>query len=149
MADTDRDDEPRTFSPTPTGATRAREQGLGVGQQELDSQGDPGGDGGPIAPDRTEPFRTESGPDAPADRDGISDAAARTDPTMVGTPPNLDPHDFEDGDSPQLDWGESEPEAVHGATHTRRPVTTEAERGQGLKTRQRNKEINSGRPFDR
>ncbi|HEY3948011.1 hypothetical protein [Phenylobacterium sp.] len=34
-------DETRSFEPTPTEANRGREQGLGVGQRELDAQRDP------------------------------------------------------------------------------------------------------------
>jgi len=34
-------DETRSFEPTPSEVNRGREQGLGVGQRELDTQGDP------------------------------------------------------------------------------------------------------------
>lgn len=60
------------------------------------------------------------------------------------TPP-LSAHDINEPDNPQLDWGEAEPGALHGQTHTRRPIKTEAERGQGPKTRLKNKDIVSGR----
>ncbi|MES2342635.1 MAG: hypothetical protein V4597_13320 [Pseudomonadota bacterium] len=66
---------------------------------------------------------------------------------FIGTPAGVDPHDIEGRDSPQLDWGGSEPGALHGVNHSRRPIKTEAERGQGPKTRLRNKEIVSGKPF--
>jgi hypothetical protein len=47
---------------------------------------------------------------------------------------------------PQNDWGEAADEgALHGADHSRRPVKTEAERGQGPRTRQANKDIVSRR----
>lgn len=36
-------DEKRTFQPAPAGTNRGRQQGLGVGQRELDLQGDPAG----------------------------------------------------------------------------------------------------------
>jgi hypothetical protein len=36
-------DEDRTFDPTKTQVNRGREQGLGMGQRELDAQGDPAG----------------------------------------------------------------------------------------------------------
>ena len=49
-------------------------------------------------------------------------------------------------DNPQEDWGEAiEVGAVHSSNHTRRPVRTEAERGQGAKTRRMTKDIISRR----
>ncbi|HEX5378630.1 MAG TPA: hypothetical protein VFW47_08645 [Phenylobacterium sp.] len=66
------------------------------------------------------------------------------DPTAQAPVP-LAPHDIDEADNPQLDWGEAEPGAQHGRTHTRRPIKTEAERGQGPKTRLLNKDIVSGR----
>ncbi len=114
--------DPRSYSPTQQEANRAREQGAGVGQRDLDAQRDPN-----QVEEETRSF-------AP-------------DPAMTGTPANVDPHDFEDGDSPQLEWGEPAPEAQYGANHSRRPVKSEAERGQGRKTRDRNKQIVSGKPY--
>ena len=64
-------------------------------------------------------------------------------PKVPSTP--VDPHDLSEADNPQLDWGESETGALHGQTHTRRPIKTEAKRGQGPKTRLLNKDIVSGR----
>jgi hypothetical protein len=50
------------------------------------------------------------------------------------------------GDNPQDDWGESGDEGLlHSANHSRRPIKTEAERSQGAKTRQLNKDIVSRR----
>jgi hypothetical protein len=66
-------------------------------------------------------------------------------PPFVGTPANVDIHNTGEGDRPQQDWGESEPGALHSRTHTNRPVKTEAERGQGPKTRLRNKDIVKGK----
>jgi len=138
-------EEPRSFSPSKIQANRARQQGLGVGQKEMDLQQDPGREENATLPDRPEPFDTDDtsidaasrgeAPSADAQRDLLPDAP------MIGTPAGVDPHNFEDRDSPQLDWGEAEPGAVHGQTNTRRPDKTEAERGQGPKTRARNKEI--------
>ncbi|HEY3697596.1 hypothetical protein [Phenylobacterium sp.] len=46
--------------------------------------------------------------------------------------------------NPQDDWGEPDPKAIHGENHTRRPDKTEAERGQGRRTVERNREIAKG-----
>ncbi|MDF2901293.1 MAG: hypothetical protein K0Q62_1352 [Phenylobacterium sp.] len=116
--------DPRHYTPTTQETNRAREQGAGMGQRDLDTQRDAG-----EIDEETRSF--EPGPD----------------PAFTGTPANVDPHDFEDGDSPQLEWGDPAPDAIYSSTHTRRPVKTEAERGQGLKTRQRNKQIVSGKPY--
>ena len=117
-------DNPQSYSPTSQEASRARQQGAGVGQRDLDRQASPG------RPEQ-EPRSFDAGPD----------------PAMQGTPANVDAHDFEERENPELDWGDPAPDAVHGQTHTRRPVKTEAERGQGRKTRARNKQIVSGKPY--
>ena len=114
--------DPRHYTPTTQETNRAREQGAGMGQRDLDTQRDAG-----EIDEETRSFDP--------------------DPALTGTPANVDPHDFEDGDSPQLEWGDPAPDAIYSSTHTRRPVKTEAERGQGLKTRQRNKQIVSGKPY--
>ncbi len=63
-----------------------------------------------------------------------------------GTPANVDVHDLGQEDKPEAAWGgETEEGAVYSANHTRRPIRTEAERGQGLKTRKLNKDIVSRR----
>jgi len=63
-----------------------------------------------------------------------------------GTPPSVDVHNLGQEDNPQQDWGEQAgPDAVFSTNHTRRPVRTEAERGQGAKTRRMNKDIVSRR----
>ena len=62
----------------------------------------------------------------------------------VGLPSNVDPHDSATVDNPQEAWGEPAAEAVHGVNHTRRPDKTEAERGQGRRTLERNREIVRG-----
>lgn len=63
-----------------------------------------------------------------------------------GTPANVDVHDLGQPDQPQEDWGEAAQEGVvHSANHSRRAIKTEAERGQGAKTRKLNKDIVSRR----
>ena len=53
-----------------------------------------------------------------------------------GTPAGVDIHDLGQSDRPEQDWGESADEGAQFSTnHTRRPVKTEADRGQGKKTR--------------
>jgi hypothetical protein len=63
----------------------------------------------------------------------------------AATPPNVDIHDLGQEDNPQEDWGEEVQESMHSGNHTRRPLRTEAERGQGAKTRRMNKDIVSRR----
>jgi hypothetical protein len=64
----------------------------------------------------------------------------------AGTPANVDVHDLGDQDKPQEAWGdEVEEEAIFSSNHSRRPIRTEAERGQGAKTRRLNKDIVSRR----
>jgi hypothetical protein len=66
-----------------------------------------------------------------------------------GTQPpatGFDPHAVGEDDRPEGDWGEAaDPEATFSANHSRRPVRTEAERGQGAKTRRKTKDIISRR----
>lgn len=65
----------------------------------------------------------------------------------LGNPPQTSADPSGEGvDNPQEDWGPPV-EAAHGANHTRRPDRTEAMRGQGKLTVQRNKEIVKGRLF--
>ena len=110
-------DEDRSFSTDTPNANRTQMQGNGVGQQEMNEQQAPGGG------DDLEPQEPRLG---------------------TATQANLDPRDIGEPDNPELDWGEPEPGAVFSSNNTRRPEKTEAERGQGPKTRARNKEINSG-----
>lgn len=64
----------------------------------------------------------------------------------AGTPAGVDIHDVGQEDKPEQDWGEDGDEDVtHSANHSRRGVKTEAERGQGKRTRQLNKDIVSRR----
>jgi len=118
------DSNDRTFSTSEAAANRARMQGAGVGQGEMDAQRDP---------NRT-PTATN-----PEPRSFEGDLGA-------GTPPNVDLHKLGQDDRPQEDWGEpADPEAVFSSNHTRRAERTEAERGQGRKTRAANKDIVSRR----
>jgi hypothetical protein len=64
----------------------------------------------------------------------------------AGTPAGVDIHDLDQEDKPEQAWGdETEEGLAHAANHTRRAVKTEAERGQGAKTRAANKDIVSRR----
>lgn len=64
----------------------------------------------------------------------------------VGTPANVDIHKLGQSDNPQQEWGEpAGREAVFSSDSTRKGLRTEAERGQGLKTRQHNKDAVSRR----
>jgi hypothetical protein len=64
----------------------------------------------------------------------------------VGTPANVDIHKLGQGDRPQEYWGEpGDPGATFSSNHSRRALPSEAERGQGRKTRQANKDIVSRR----
>lgn len=63
-----------------------------------------------------------------------------------GVPANVDLTKLGQRDNPEEDWGEApDAGALHGANHTTRPDRTEAERGQGRKTRQAQKDIVSRR----
>jgi hypothetical protein len=75
------------------------------------------------------------------DRPSRTSAAANR-----GAPAGLDVNKLGQDDKPEQDWGEPADEgATHSANHTRRGVKTEAERGQGAKTRKANKQIVSRR----
>jgi hypothetical protein len=64
----------------------------------------------------------------------------------ASTPAGVDIHDVGQDDKPEQDWGdEAEEGLAHSANHSRRGVKTEAERGQGAKTRAANKDIVSRR----
>jgi hypothetical protein len=86
----------------------------------------------------------------PAESVGQREAGGRGAPGIgdlgVGTPAGVDVHDLDQADNPQQEWGpEADEEALFSSNHTRRPIRTEAERGQGAKTRQRTKDIISRR----
>jgi hypothetical protein len=99
--------ENRSFEPTTAQANRAAEQGLGVGQKEINAQRDPNR-AAAANPRRAEPF-----PKTAAGRRG--DQASGS------------------GDRPEEDWSDATDEGVAlTANNTRR---AEADRGQGKKTR--------------
>lgn len=135
--------ENRSFNPTPQQANRSVEQGLGVGQKEMDAQRDPSREQQATDPRRTEPFddggrEQLDGQAAPGDALDDRNAAGMAGREELGasTPANVDIHNLGQDDNPEEDWGEPAGEGtMHSANHTRRPVKTEAERGQGRKTR--------------
>lgn len=66
----------------------------------------------------------------------------------AGTPAGVDIHDLGQKDRPEEEWGEedvTDEGIMHSSNHTRRPIKTEAERGQGAKTRRMTKDIISRR----
>jgi len=139
-------EEDHTFDPTTAQVNRGREQGLGVGQRELDLQRDPTPESHAVDPERTEPFDRELEAPSRAAEDRSAGRPGGSEPLGEGTPANVDVHDTGEADDPQNDWGDPVDEgALHGANHTRRPEKTEAERGQGPRTRQANKDIVSRR----
>jgi hypothetical protein len=152
------DQENRTFAPTEAQTNRSRTQGLGVGQKEMDQQRDPSrvehateGDHPSLrgdmdgATNADRPSQADFG-DTDIARDGDGDAEGSKPWLADGAPANVDVHDIGDNDNPEEDWGEPADEgAMHGQNHTRRALKTEAERGQGAKTRQANKDIISRR----
>jgi hypothetical protein len=148
-------EDDRTFRTSTPQANRAEMQGLGVGQKELNAQRVAQGDQQATDPQRLAPFETDgegTQPDAqaPAEDRAFDDrnAAGMGDAGDLGagTPAGVDVHDLGQDDKPQADWGEEGDEGMaHSANHTRRGVKTEAERGQGAKTRAANKDIVSRR----
>ena len=163
------DPNDRTFSTSEAAANRARMQGLGSGQTEMDAGRDPNrsqtatnpeqrsfdgdlqgatnadrptqADFGEAAPDDAAAPAAEAAPDRNAA--GMDDVRGDL---GAGTPPNVDVHKLGQEDRPQEDWGEPADEgAMFSANHTRRAEKTEAERSQGAKTRQANKDIVSRR----
>lgn len=154
-------DEDRSFASKTVQANRARAQGQGLGQEELDMQQDPNRNSHATDPQRTEPFDPDLEVSASGDRPTEADfsgqdvadlddrnAAGLDDAGDLGasTPPNVDIHDLAQEDNPEEDWGEpAGGGATFSSTNTRRGVRTEAERGQGAKTRRHNKDIISRR----
>ena len=161
-------DKDRAPSPSDAEINRGRSQGLGVGQQEMNRQRDPNryqtatnpeqrsfeGDlGGATNADR--PAEADFGGDV-TDGDGAAERAdvSRNEAGLndvegdlgAGTPPNVDVHKLGQEDNPEEDWGEPADEGtLFSSNHTRRAEKTEAERGQGAKTRAANKDIVSRR----
>ncbi len=89
--------DPRHYSPTTPEANRAREQGAGMGQKDLDAQ--------------------------------------------------QDANQVQGEERTLADVAEEEVEAGFDPSEDRRVIKAEAESGQGVKTRSRNKEIVSGKPY--
>lgn len=148
-------EDDRTFRTSTPAANRAEQQGLGVGQREMDAQAAPNRDQHATDPQRLEPVGPDEGGSrddrgAPGEGRSFDDRnAAGMDAAGdlgAGTPAGVDIHDVGQDDSPEQDWGEAGDEGLsHSANHSRRGVKTEAERGQGAKTRQANKDIVSRR----
>jgi len=165
-------DENRSFDPEAAAANRAPRQGLGMGQREIDEQRSPNRAASATDPERTEPFDQGLDPTTNADRPsqadvsgqdvGPADAAPEppgsrlNDRNAVGlgeagdlgasTPANVDIHNLGQSDRPEEAWGEPAGEgATYSSDNTRKGLRIEAERGQGAKTRQLNKDIVSRR----
>jgi hypothetical protein len=128
----------RTFD-TPK-ANRAAERGLSVGAKEMDAGRDAGREPRATDPRRPEPFPRKPAKAAKGD-EAREDARYPAgldggEPLGAGTPAGVDVHDLDQPNEPQDDWGDPADEgALYSANHTRRPVKTEADRGQGKKTR--------------
>jgi hypothetical protein len=60
----------------------------------------------------------------------------------ASTPANVDIHNIGQSDNPEQEWGDEliGEGGVHSSNNTRKGIRTEAERGQGAKTRQFNKD---------
>jgi len=144
-------EDDRTFRTSTPQANRAEQQGLGVGQKEMDAQGSPNRDQQATDPQRLEPFDDDAaGTPGQAEPRAFEDrnAAGRGEGGDLGsgTPAGVDIHDVGQDDKPEQDWGDEGDEAMmHSADHSRRGIKTEAERGQGAKTRAANKDIVSRR----
>lgn len=141
-------DNERTLRSSKPAANRVRMQGVD-GEPTDRGAGAPGQELGDRAQPRGE---AEREPRAFAEPDANLDDrnAAGLDDTRgdlgASTPAGVDVHDLGQQDKPEADWGdEAEEGLAHSANHTRRGIKTEAERGQGAKTRQRTKDIISRR----
>ena len=75
-----------------------------------------------------------------------ADATPADQKETAATAAAVDPHKLGQRDNPQEDWGDAPDEGtVHSSNHSRRGEKTEAERGQGVKTRAHFKDIVSRR----
>jgi len=163
----DRNDQ---FDPSQAETNRTRMQGGGVGAREMDQQRDPNRYETATNPEQRSfdgDLDGATNADRPSQADfGDSDIAARPDGADAdaapdrnvaglgdvdgdlgaGTPANVDVHKLGQDDKPEQDWGDPADEGtMFSANHTRRGEKTEAERGQGAKTRTANKDIVSRR----
>ena len=138
-------EDPRTYQPSTVQSNRAAQQGAGFGQKDMDAQQEPNREEHATSPDRTEPFG--NGPAGTGDDLGETRSFdGEAGDLGEGTPANVDIHKLGQSDNPEEDWGEPAGEgAMHSSDNTRRGIKTEAERGQGAKTRQHNKDIVSRR----
>src|SRR5690349_5952118 len=130
-------DENRSFDPAAAAANRAQQQGLGVGQQGIDTQVSPNRETSATDPERTEP--AEGAPSAPGSRLNDRNAVGLSEAGDLGasTPANVDIHNLGQSDRPEEEWGEPAGEgATYSSDNTRKGLRTEADRGQGAKTRQ-------------
>jgi hypothetical protein len=159
------DEQDRTFSPSQTETNRGRSQGLGVGQQEMNQQRDPNRFQTATNPEQRSfdgdlddatnadrPTQADFGDGSTDGEDagqGSGEAPSRNAMGIndiegdlgAGTPANVDIHKLGQTDNPQEEWGEPAGEgAVFSSNHSRRAEKTEAERGQGAKTRAANKD---------
>jgi hypothetical protein len=97
-----------------------------------------------FAPDRVQANRAQA-PGAGLDDRNAAGLEAVGD-LGASTPANVDIHDLGQRDVPEQEWGEAMgEEATFSSNHSRRAIRTEAERGQGAKTRRLNKDIISRR----
>jgi hypothetical protein len=144
------EEEERTFAPNTVSSNRGQMQGLGAGRREMDAQQAPDRQQQAMDPQRTEPFDQSLDPTTNADRPSEADFSGQEPGDAQGAranaaPPNVSEPELGQEDNPEEDWGEPAPDAVFSSNHTRRPARTEAERGQGAKTRKLNKDIVSRR----
>lgn len=134
--------EPTTAAEDTAAANQGLEQGLGQGQREMDAGRDPSRTQSATAPEQRS-FQSDADMGARDAGDVGRDAAGMGDVAGdlgAGTPANVDVHDLGQADKPEQDWGEAAEGATYSANHTRRADHTEAERGQGAKTRAANKD---------
>jgi hypothetical protein len=160
------DQNDRTFTTSEAQANRARTQGLGAGQKEMDAGRDPSRFQQATNPeqrsfdsDLSAPTNADRPSQAEFEGDEAAGEATEQEPDRnaaglddvagdlgAGTPANVDIHKLGQEDRPQEDWGEPAAEGTtFSANHTRRAERTEAERGQGSKTRTANQDIISRR----
>ncbi|MGE5501636.1 MAG: hypothetical protein ACM3W4_06905, partial [Ignavibacteriales bacterium] len=83
-----------SFSPTPTEVNRARMQGTGVGQREMDEQRDP-----------TRAYSAEQYGDVPEEERTVAQGDLNP-PRDPNRPEGADQYDFEGDDNPQEDGGD-------------------------------------------
>ena len=154
----------RTFRTSTPAANRSGVEGLGAGPFDRTLSPTAGDDHGGEPADRGAGDPSEAPGDGARPRDEVgrearpfADSATRLDDRNAagladagdlgaGTPAGVDVHDLGQEDKPEEDGGEDAGEGLaHSANPTRRGIKSEAERGQGAKTRRLNKDIISRR----